>query len=200
MKPGHKKNARFLIKTPIFVHQCNINWKDLQLDPIGRLRSHLPSGDKAKLNTFSLRKKHQIDRTPKPLSSAEIPAISRAKNASYVCPSMVTPAVQGCHWAIYYVYWVLWRIRIARNLLSACTLKNLLIMKNGSWTIQMVFFTIASAVIDIIAKSSRLSNITQLWSNPWELPTILAIISVVFHSINVRCAAKRSTLNRFKQE
>ena len=35
-----------VFETPIFVHQCNINWKDLQMDPIGTVRSHLPSGHK----------------------------------------------------------------------------------------------------------------------------------------------------------
>ena len=35
-----------VFETLIFVHQCNINWKDLQVDPIGTVRSHLPSGDK----------------------------------------------------------------------------------------------------------------------------------------------------------
>ena len=35
-----------VFETSIFVHQWHINWKDSQVDPIGRVRSHLPSGDK----------------------------------------------------------------------------------------------------------------------------------------------------------
>ena len=35
-----------VFETSIFVHQWHINWKDCQVDPIGRARSYLPSGDK----------------------------------------------------------------------------------------------------------------------------------------------------------
>ena len=42
-----KKVDLRVFETPTFVHQWHINWKDSQVDPIGRVRSHLPSGDKA---------------------------------------------------------------------------------------------------------------------------------------------------------